>query len=147
MGRVIAWLREERDMTQAELARSVDVHPTTLSKYENLGRIPEDVFLRICKTLTSHPDVIIEATLRLVGKDLRDAIGKAGEDERIETKEGEARPALAQLRQLYDARAAADREWTFALLRYFGADLKAPSPEDLAGLPLRKPRKRRRPAK
>ena len=55
------------------MAKRVGIHISTLSKYENQGRIPEDVFLRICGELDHSPDLVIEATLKLIRRDLRKA--------------------------------------------------------------------------
>lgn len=73
VGRVLAGLRDQRGVIQADLAVKVGIHPSTLSKYENLGRIPEEIFLRICEVLSYDPDTVVEAALQLFRQDLRQA--------------------------------------------------------------------------
>jgi transcriptional regulator with XRE-family HTH domain len=147
MGRVLAQLRDNKKLNQAEMAATIGVHPSTLSKYENQGRIPQDVFLRICEALEHPPDLVIEATLKLVRRDLRKALrGKAGEP--VETAPGprEARPSLAGLRELYDSYAAERKKWLFGVLQYLG-DLQGAGDELADILPPGPKRKRKAAAK
>ena len=116
MGWVLAQLRDQKKMTQAALAKRVGIHISTLSKYENQGRIPEDVFLRICGELDHSPDLVIEATLKLIRRDLR----KAAKVE--EPTASEAKPSLARIVELYDAHAAEQKRLFFATLQYLGGD-------------------------
>src|SRR5947209_496343 len=147
MGWVLAQLRDKK-MTQAQLAAKVGIHISTLSKYENLGRIPEEVFLRMCAELEQPPDLVIEATLKLVRRDLRKAIrGKAGELAEAAPEPGAARPSLARLRELYDSYAAEQKKWLFAVLQYLGGDLQVPLDELSDILPPAPRRKRKPPAK
>jgi transcriptional regulator with XRE-family HTH domain len=106
-------------MTQAALAKRVGIHISTLSKYENQGRIPEDVFLRICKELDHPADLVIEATLKLIRRDLRKA---AKVEEPTGSEAGEAKPSLARIVELYDAHAAEQKRLFFATLQYLGGD-------------------------
>ncbi|MBW8875940.1 MAG: helix-turn-helix domain-containing protein [Acidobacteria bacterium] len=146
MGWVLAQLRDKK-MTQAQLAAKVGIHISTLSKYENLGRIPEEVFLRMCEALEQPPDLVIEATLKLVRRDLRKALrGKAGEPaEAAPPGPGEPRPSLARLRELYDSYAAEQKKWLFAVLQYLGGDLQAPL-DELSDILPPAPRKKRKPS-
>src|ERR1700712_5547391 len=119
MGWVLAQLRDQKKMTQAALAKRVGIHISTLSKYENQGRIPEDVFLRICKELDHPADLVIEATLKLIRRDLRKA---AKVEEPTGSEAGEAKPSLARIVELYEAQAAEQKRLFFATLQYLGGD-------------------------
>jgi transcriptional regulator with XRE-family HTH domain len=145
MGRVLAQMREKK-MTQAELAPRIGIHPSTLSKYENQGRIPEDVFLRICEELEQPPDLVIEATLKLLRRDYRKVVkGKAGEPAEAAPDSREPRPSLVRLRELYDSHVAEQKKWLFAVLEYLGGELRG-TPEDLTDiLPPTSRRKRKSP--
>ena len=123
MGWVLAQLRDKKKMTQAELAKRVGIHISTLSKYENQGRIPEDVFLRMCRELEEPPILVIEATLKLMRRDLR----KSAKVEET----GEAKPSLARIGELYEAYAASHKKLFFATLQYLGGDAEL-SGDDLA---------------
>ncbi len=144
MGRVLAQLRDKK-MTQAHMATRVGIHPSTLSKYENQGRIPEDVFLLICEELEQPPDLVIEATLKLVRRDLRKALrGKTGEPaEAAPPSPGEPRPSLARLRELYDSYAAEQKKWLFGVLQYLGGE--AQLGDELADILPPAPRRKRKP--
>ena len=146
MGWVLAQLRDQKRMTQAALAKKVGIHISTLSKYENQGRIPEEVFLRICEELEEPPDLVIEATLKLVRRDLRKAakLEEAGE---TAPRPAEARPSLARIVELYDAHAAGQKKLFFAALQYLGGDSE-PAGDDLADiLPPEARRRKSLPAK
>jgi transcriptional regulator with XRE-family HTH domain len=144
MGRVLAQMREKK-MTQVELAARVGVHPSTLSKYENVGRLPEGIFLQICKELEEPPDLVIEATLKLMRRDYRKAVkGKAGEPAEAAPDAREPRPSLARLRELYDAHVAEQKKWLFAVLEYLGGDLQVP-PDDLSDILPPAPKRKRKP--
>lgn len=122
MGWVLAQLRDQKKMTQAALAKRVGIHISTLSKYENQGRIPEDVFLRICDELNHPADLVIEATLKLIRRDLRKA---AKVEEPAASEPGEARPSLARIMEIYDAQAAEQRRLFLATLQYLGGASEA----------------------
>jgi len=123
MGWVLAQLRDKKGMTQAELAKRIGVHISTLSKYENLGRIPEDIFLRMCEELDEHPDAVIEVNLKLIRRDLRKSLRKKeAEPGEAAPEQGEAKPSLARIMELYDAHAAEQRKLFFATLQYLGGD-------------------------
>lgn len=144
MGRVLAQMREKK-MTQAELAARVGIHPSTLSKYENVGRLPEGVFLRICTELEEPPDLVIEATLKLMRRDYRKAVkGKAGEPAEAAPDSREPRPSLARLRDLYDAHVAEQKKWLFAVLEYLAGDPQV-QPDDLSDILPPAPKRKRKP--
>jgi transcriptional regulator with XRE-family HTH domain len=144
MGRVLARLREKK-MSQVDLAAAVGIHPSTLSKYENEGRIPEDVFQRICEALEHPPDLVIEATLKLMRRDYRKAVkGKAGEPAEAAPDSRESRPSLARLHELYDAHVAEQKKWLFAVLEYLGGDRQVPS-DDLSDILPPGPKRKRKP--
>ena len=140
MGWVLAQLRDQKRMTQADLAKKVGIHISTLSKYENQGRIPEDVFLRMCEELEQSPDLVIEATLKLIRRDLRKSAKVDGPGE---TAAGEARPSLARIVELYDAHAAEQRKLFFATLQYLGGDSELAG-DDLAEIVPPEGRRRKR---
>lgn len=146
MGWVLAQIRDQKKMTQATLAKRVGIHISTLSKYENQGRIPEDVFLRICGELEHSPDLVIEATLKLIRRDLRKA---AKVEEPAASESGEAKPSLARIMELYDAHAAEQRRLFFATLQYLGgdADLAGEGLEDILPPEARRRRLTARPKK
>jgi transcriptional regulator with XRE-family HTH domain len=121
MGWVLAQLRDQKKMTQAALAKRVGIHISTLSKYENQGRIPEDVFLRMCEELEQPPDLVIEATLKLIRRDLRKS-AKVEEPGEASPERGESKLSLARIVELYDAHAAEQKKLFFATLQYLGSD-------------------------
>ncbi len=127
VGRVLARLRDQRDITQARLAKEIGIHPTTLSKYENLGRIPEEVFLRICDALAYAPGFVIAAALELFLQDLQQAeLARNGPKKEIPVERQhtlrEQRPALTQLGELYDSYAAEQKKLLLGILQYLGPD-------------------------
>lgn len=149
VGRVLARLRDQREMTQAQLAKEIGVHPTTLSKYENLGRIPEEVFLRICDALAYAPDVVVDAALELFRQDLqqaelaRNGLRKEMPVDRKRTP-GEPQPSLTKVGELYDSYAAEQKKLLLGILRYLGPDSqRAGSILSDIGFPKRKKRARR----
>jgi|GEM_PF-2296356 len=146
MGWVLAQLRDQKKMTQAALAKRVGIHISTLSKYENQGRIPEDVFLRICAELSHPADLVIEATLKLIRRDLRKA---AKVEEPTASEPGEAKPSLARIVELFDAQAAEQKRLFLATLQYLGgdADLAGEGLEDILPPEGRKKRLTARPRK
>ncbi|HEV7785252.1 MAG TPA: helix-turn-helix domain-containing protein [Thermoanaerobaculia bacterium] len=143
MGWVLAQLRDQKKMTQATLAKRVGIHISTLSKYENQGRIPEDVFLRICKELEQSPDLVIEATLKLIRRDLRKA-AKVEEPGEAASGPGEAKLSLARIVELYDAHAAEQKKLFFATLQYLGSDSELAG-DDLADILLPEARRKKDP--
>ena len=144
MGWVLAQVRDQKRMTQADLAKKVGIHISTLSKYENQGRIPEEVFLQICGALEQKPDLVIEATLKLIRRDLRKS---AKVEEPGEPAAGEAKPSLARIVELYDAHAAEQKKLFFATLQFLGADAELGG-DDLAEIvPPEGRRKKRLPSR
>jgi transcriptional regulator with XRE-family HTH domain len=119
MGWVFAQERDKKGMTQAAFAKKIGIHISTLSKYENQGRIPEDIFLRMCRELELKPDYVIETTLKLIRRDMRKS---AKTEESAAPDPGEARPSLARIVELYDAHAAEQKKLFFATLQYLGGD-------------------------
>ncbi|HEV7504740.1 MAG TPA: helix-turn-helix transcriptional regulator [Thermoanaerobaculia bacterium] len=146
MGWVLAQLRDQKKITQAALAKRVGIHISTLSKYENQGRIPEDVFLRICEELDHPPDLVIEATLKLIRRDLRKA-AKVEEPGEAALERGEPKLSLARIVELYDAHAAEQKKLFFATLQYLGSDSELAGDELADILPPEARRKKRTPAK
>jgi transcriptional regulator with XRE-family HTH domain len=148
MGWVLAQLRDKKKMTQADLAKRVGIHISTLSKYENQGRIPENIFLRMCGELEEPPDLVIEATLKLMRRDLRQSVrGKVAEPGETASEPGEAKPSLARILELYDAQAAGQKKLFFATLQYLGGDSQLVGDELADILPPEGRRKKRPPAK
>ncbi|HSS48043.1 MAG TPA: helix-turn-helix domain-containing protein [Thermoanaerobaculia bacterium] len=141
MGWVLAQLRDQKKMTQAALAKRVGIHISTLSKYENQGRIPEDVFLRICEELEQPPDRVIEATLKLIRRDLRKA-AKVEEPGEAAPERDESKPSLARIVELYDAQATEQRRLFFATLQYLGSESEFAG-DELTDIILPEPRRKR----
>jgi transcriptional regulator with XRE-family HTH domain len=148
MGWVLAQLRDKKKMTQADLAKKVGIHISTLSKYENRGRMPEGVFLRICGVLEQPADLVIEATLKLLRRDLRKSLrGKGEEPGEAAPEPGEARPSLGRILELYEAHSAGQKKLFFATLQYLGGDSELAGEELADILPPEGRRKKRPPAK
>ena len=63
MFRRIRDLREDRDITQTELAKYLQIHQTTYSDYEigNLN-VPVDILIRLAKFYDTSIDYIVELT-------------------------------------------------------------------------------------
>ena len=56
-------LREDRDITQTELAKHLQIHQTTYSDYEigNLN-VPIDILIKLAKFYNTSIDYIVELT-------------------------------------------------------------------------------------
>ena len=56
-------LREDRDMTQAQMAKLLQIHQTTYSDYElgNLN-VPVDILIQLAKFYGTSIDYIVELT-------------------------------------------------------------------------------------
>lgn len=56
-------LREDRDITQTELAKHLQIHQTTYSDYEigNLN-VPIDILIKLAKIYNTSIDYIVELT-------------------------------------------------------------------------------------
>ena len=56
-------LREDRDMTQAQMAKLLQIHQTTYSDYE-IGKlnVPVDVLIKLARFYNTSIDYIVELT-------------------------------------------------------------------------------------
>jgi transcriptional regulator with XRE-family HTH domain len=65
LGRVLAAVRERRDLTQGELAAAVGVSEHTISRWERGETVPSLAHLApLCRTLRVKPSVFIDLPLR-----------------------------------------------------------------------------------
>lgn len=80
IGLRIKRLREERNLTQDDLAKSAGVTRQTIFKYENeiISNIPSDKIEKIAKALNVGPDVIMGWEVPRLGK-LLGYIAKTGD--------------------------------------------------------------------
>lgn len=55
-------IREKKGISQRELAREINVHHTSISKYEKGVSMTDDVIKKICKALEVNADYFLRLT-------------------------------------------------------------------------------------